>query len=412
MGSLNSFDWKTGACEISAAPKQNLTRVTVASDWGALWDYETLILTDPLAVYGDLLPLFSSSALNLVNVECALGENGAPIRKGGPNLRAPRQAVQALTPFQVACLANNHIMDFGPESLCETIGILHNAGLQTVGAGMDGAAAREPFHVQIKNTSLAVVNCAEGESCASLQNGPGANPFDIDATEKQIVALKRAGNSVLVVFHGGREYAPCPQPYTVEAMRRFADAGACAVIVHHPHVPQGIEIHNNAPIAYSQGNFVFRWVDTRNNDAYFGNHGYLAHLDFDGNELIRFSITPYEMKREGVYQLSGEARTHLMQKLQRVSELLSTPDTVEIMWNAFVDEFGETAMKSQLQSLLNCMDEDTPLGAARLHNIFYCAAHREQYLNGLRRLSQDTLGDSSDWARELVREWKATRNAE
>ena len=74
---------------------------------------------------------------------------------------------------------------------------------------------------------------------------------------------------MLVIFHGGREYAPCPPPYVVNALRRFARAGACAVVAHHPHVPQGIEIVEGVPIAYSQGNFVFRWAETRSDDQYF-----------------------------------------------------------------------------------------------------------------------------------------------
>jgi poly-gamma-glutamate synthesis protein (capsule biosynthesis protein) len=411
MEQMNAFDWKIGACEIAGAPKQNLTRVTVASDWGALWDYEALILDDPPAVYGDLLPLLREGDLNLVNVECALGEIGAPIRKGGPALRAPAQAVRSLVqaPFQVGCLANNHIMDFGPESLRETIGVLRGAGLQTVGAGMDGAEAREPLRLQIKNTPLAIVNCAEGEACASLQNGPGANPFDVEAIEKQVAALKAEGNAVLVIFHGGREYAPSPPPYVVNALRRFARAGACAVIAHHPHVPQGIEVYEGTPIAYSQGNFVFRWADTRNDNRYFNTVGYLAHLDFAGDTLARFSITPYKMKREGVFQLQGEERAHLLQRLERVSELLSTPGAVEAAWDAFGDSFGEAGLRNQLQSMLDRFDEDAPLVAAQLHNLFFCPAHRELYLNALKRRSNETLGDSPEWAKELVREWVAPR---
>ena len=35
------------------------------------------------------------------------------------------------------------------------------------------------------------------------------------------------------------------------------DAGADAVVGHHPHVLQGVEIHAGVPIIYSLGNFVF-----------------------------------------------------------------------------------------------------------------------------------------------------------
>jgi len=55
----------------------------------------------------------------------------------------------------------------------------------------------------------------------------------------------------------GTENARTPD----ESQRTFAhaliDAGADAVIGHHPHVLQGIERYGNGVIVYSLGNFVF-----------------------------------------------------------------------------------------------------------------------------------------------------------
>ena len=71
---MTSIDWQNGQYTAPGTdPSAPSFRVTVTSDWGALWDYETLMQEDALAVYGDLLPLFRKSDLNLVNVECALG---------------------------------------------------------------------------------------------------------------------------------------------------------------------------------------------------------------------------------------------------------------------------------------------------------------------------------------------------
>ena len=42
------------------------------------------------------------------------------------------------------------------------------------------------------------------------------------------------------------------------AIRHFAiDEGADLVIVHHPHIIQGVEVYNNKLIAHSLGNFIF-----------------------------------------------------------------------------------------------------------------------------------------------------------
>jgi hypothetical protein len=95
---MSTINWKNGVYKAPGTENSKSTfRVTIGADWGALWDYADVMQRDPLAVYGDLLPLFRESDLNIVNVECALGEKGAPIKKGGPNLRGADGTVRALS---------------------------------------------------------------------------------------------------------------------------------------------------------------------------------------------------------------------------------------------------------------------------------------------------------------------------
>src|SRR6266496_3474424 len=48
---------------------------------------------------------------------------------------------------RVVSLANNHILDFGPEGLADTIEALDAAGIAHSGAGLDEAEARRPAFV-------------------------------------------------------------------------------------------------------------------------------------------------------------------------------------------------------------------------------------------------------------------------
>lgn len=62
----------------------------------------------------------------------------------------------------------------------------------------------------------------------------------------------------LVVFlHAGQEFISTPSPRIREACRNLIDAGADAVISHHPHVVQGVEKYKHGLIAYSLSNLVF-----------------------------------------------------------------------------------------------------------------------------------------------------------
>ena len=50
-------------------------------------------------------------------------------------------------PFDVACLGNNHVLDFGVRGLRDTIELLHRQRIRTVGAGHTEDAAYAPLRV-------------------------------------------------------------------------------------------------------------------------------------------------------------------------------------------------------------------------------------------------------------------------
>ena len=45
---------------------------------------------------------------------------------------------------------------------------------------------------------------------------------------------------VVTVAHGGLEYVPFPPRLWQKILRSLVDAGADAVVCHHPHVAQGL----------------------------------------------------------------------------------------------------------------------------------------------------------------------------
>lgn len=397
---------------------RELYRITIGSDWAPIWSYEKLMKENASAVYGDLLPVFQQSDLNIVNVECIIGDAGAPIPKAGPCLKGETDiAIPALkaVPFHVATLANNHSMDYGPESLDFTIRKLREEGLATVGAGMDAAQAAQPLIISRKggDAPIAIVNFGEGEACASLDGGPGVNVYDVEIQEAQIRELKKAGHVVVAIFHGGREHAVMPPPYVVRGLRRLADAGADAVLAHHPHVPQGVEIHHGVPIAYSLGNFVFR----REDPGYYQTLGYLVHLDVDKNKVISAALTPYKMTESGVFSLQGEEKDGFLEDLKTLSNYLASPEAIETLWNAFADDSllmdsagvfqtGEKAVLEKLKYSLELYKSKPAVAISYFHHYFFAPAHREYFSDAFKRLKLGTFGNSPEWALELVRRWK------
>lgn len=396
-----TVNWQEGRWIFSEAPQDApKARLTFAGDWRPARVYKPLFEKDPTAAYGELLPVLRESDLRLVNVETTIGVRGAPIPKGGPNFQADPAFLKGLTavPFEVALLANNHSADHGPPSIQETVQHLENVGLQTVGAGMSGEAAAQPLILNVKGTSVAVINCAEGEEGRSVRGGPGVNGMNVPAQVAQIRQLKDLVDLTVVVFHGGREHLPSPPPYVTYAMRSFARAGADAVIAHHPHVPQGIEVVNGAPIVYSQGNFIF-WQT----EDYYKQVGYLVHLDVSKGQVAEMSLTPYQQTPQGLVHLAEPHRLALMQDLKVLSDRLKQDGGVEALWNAFLDRVD--AGTDQLKSVIQQVEKGNKKNGAYLHNLFFTPGHREMYIDGMKRFINGEMGTSPEWARQRLEQW-------
>ena len=64
-------------------------------------------------------------------------------------------------------------------------------------------------------------------------------------------------NAIVVCIHTGMEYRGKHDKDAADKANTLVASGADLVIMHHPHVLQGVEIINNRTVFYSMGNFVF-----------------------------------------------------------------------------------------------------------------------------------------------------------
>lgn len=159
---------------------------------------------------------------------------------------------------KVAVLANNHICDL-PGGITQTRMRLSEQGIQSVGAGDDLPEASAPARIIIDGREIIVIAFGwKTIQCQPVSNrSAGVQPLETRSVLKQIRALREdhPQSSIIPVFHWNYELEPHPQP----AHRRLAfaaiDAGADAVIAHHPHCVGGFEFHRGKLIAHSLGNW-------------------------------------------------------------------------------------------------------------------------------------------------------------
>lgn len=222
---------------------------------------------DPIYPFELVFDELSAADLTVGNLECALGQQGAPVDKGY-TFRAPPGAARsfAIAGFDLLSLANNHAMDYGPDALLEAISLLQTNHVQTVGAGENAEAASTPVVITVKQTSIAFlayvdvpveVRGFDARSWTATQNQPGLAWADPEQLEADIEVIRPLVDIVIVLLHSGYEYVVQPSGPQVRAAHTAIDAGADLVLGHHAHVLQGIEFYNQSVIVYGLGNFVF-----------------------------------------------------------------------------------------------------------------------------------------------------------
>jgi poly-gamma-glutamate synthesis protein (capsule biosynthesis protein) len=377
--------------------------VLVTSDWAPIRAFEPIVRDAPESIYGDLLPILRRADLRIVNCECALTSAKTPVWKSGAVFKGDPAHVAGLmtVPFDVACLANNHVLDYGVAGLRETLRVLARARIRTVGAGLTDAQALAPLSVRVNGQPIHVVNISEGEDLTASTGGPGVFGWNIPLAEAQTRALKKLGGVVIVIAHCGLEYVPFPPPYVVSAFRALIEAGADCVIGHHPHVPQGIEWWQGRPVIYSLGNFVFYQPTLLHHRKI----GFCAGLRCEGGRVAAVELHPYRITDAGLRCLDAKEARDFGKDLTRLSRPFATDAGPDRAWDAWLTHYGEAGFRAEVSGILEKMAADPRKGAAMFRNRITTMQHVEHWQSFLTRMVNGERGGYSQADYKLVEEY-------
>ena len=397
------MNWENGTWE-SPHKMDPVAEIIIAGDWAPIRDFSDTILANPEAIYGDLLPMLQDCHLRMVNLECPLVDDGTPVHKSGAVLKGVSGHISGLTavPFEVATLGNNHVFDYGIDAFVHTRDLLHQHGIQSTGAGMSLAEAEKPLKVTANGVNIGIISFSEGEDLSAASDGvPGVLGWEVDRVIEQVKEIRPHVHVIVVICHGGVEYIPFPPPYLSDALQRIANAGTDLVIGHHPHVPQGIQIHNNVPICYSLGNFVF----FQPTDLLYRKIGYLvkAGLTTDGVSTIR--IVPYEIGSNGLMLLKDDKLRRALKKIGDLSAPLTQTGGIADAWKGFLKHYGAGGFVNEISGLLDRFKNERPKGAAMFRNRLTTLQHHHHLADLMTRIMDGTLEDAPGWAVTFVDEY-------
>ena len=283
------------------------TSTPTQPEWTLLAGGDVLMdRTEPAGIdpFAGIEPPLATGDLAIVNVEMAISDRGAPIGKQF-TFRAPPSAAQRIADagIDVANLANNHAKDYGAQALTDTIASLEAAGVVALGAGANDT---EAFRHRVLEVDGGVTVAFVGVSMIvpwSFPAGPDTPGIATGTDPGRVLGSVRtaAGEAdvVIAVVHWGIEVATCPSPEQRAFAGALFDAGADAVIGHHPHVLQSIEFDDGRLVAYSLGNFVWhpRWSIT-------GETGVLQ-IDFAGDRILGWEFHPHLLDENGAPRPAG-----------------------------------------------------------------------------------------------------------
>ena len=403
-------DWKT--CSADDGFTGERKRIIFTGDWVPEWDaktvlpYAELLKKEPVGCYGDVLPLLQSVDLRVVNLECVLDPEGCPpARKGGPHLICRKEHLPALQAggFDVATLANNHTMDFGPEGYLRTKSILKKFGIRHFGAGMDDCEAWTPLILDLGGIRLGMVCFTEGHDLAAAAPGkPGTAGWDIERACATVRGLRKTCDVVIAIGHAGIEFTAHPSKYCVEAFRRVAVERPDAIIGHHPHVPQGFEIYGGVPIFYSLGNFLFH-MGTK---VLHRRHGYLVELEVSKSGVHGFTLHPYHVGDTGLRLLKGAVRKEFCALIKRVSRPFEPGEDLYAGFNAVLREHWTNGYPTRHFALvMKALEEDPMRAAVLLRNRLTVLQHLGLYLPMCERVLEGKIDDVEPWAAEIEHEY-------
>lgn len=359
------------------------------------------------AMLADVMDELSGNDLSLINLETPLTEADTPIPKSGPNLKVTPKCIELLKAggWDVAICANNHIGDYGPDVVMETLERLTAAGIAAVGAGANREAAEKPLVINKKGVKTAILAFAENEFGSADDHTPGANPLLPLRNIAQIRATAATADITLVLIHGGNEFNPIPSPRMIETYRAFAEAGASAVIAGHTHCPQGIEIWKGVPIIYSLSDFIF---DT--NDVYHGYnwwYGYMVRLGFTAGKAMKLEVIPHHCAphAEQVSLLRGEEREKFLIYLDHISHIITDHREVKKYFDAWCMK-NINGYFARLGIPFHPTDWNDPASVSNLmamRNLFTCEAHNELATTTLRILEERREAEASAYLPRLLR---------
>jgi poly-gamma-glutamate synthesis protein (capsule biosynthesis protein) len=210
-------------------------------------------------------PLFAKADAVVANYEAATGDVDPKAFRLA--YAAPRGWLEELPKagLRAVTVANNHACDLGEPGLDATLEGAAKSGLVALGA--DASDPWAPRAIVEQNgkriCAIAWTTLSNSEGACSKSRHLAVAPLSVVGKQRIDRAFAKARtqcDATIAIFHGGAEYAP-QTTLVMDQAAHAAEAGADAVIIHHPHIASPVVLQptkdgRSVPLFASVGNLA------------------------------------------------------------------------------------------------------------------------------------------------------------
>ncbi len=225
------------------------------------FDRHTALVPPGQSPFQDALELFSTADILFGNMESIMLPSDFPKEFIAKNALCSEDHVAnfiADAGFDIMNMASNHVLDCGRAGMEHTRKRLESLGVRVTGVSKRNFSPHVPVFCDLNGLRFAFLGFLEENNCTHAAEGDRISYLSGEKSVELARELSKQCDCLVMSIHADMEFQPAPSLPKVELCRKLADAGARIVLCHHPHCPQGVELHNGSLIAYSLGNFHFR----------------------------------------------------------------------------------------------------------------------------------------------------------
>jgi poly-gamma-glutamate capsule biosynthesis protein CapA/YwtB (metallophosphatase superfamily) len=268
----------------------------------------------------------------IVNLETSITRS-EDYEPKGINYRMSPENADCLKAAAIDCcvLGNNHVLDWGPRGLLDTLAALEHLGIKTAGAGRSPTQAGMPATLEIAGKgrvlvfSFASLTSGVPQGWAATETHPGVNllPDISEATALRIadgIARVRKANDIIVVsVHWGSNWGyGITGPQRTFARALVEAAGVSIVHGHSSHHPKAIEVFRDRLILYGCGDFLNDYEGISGYEKYRDDLVVMYFVDVEpAGNVCALQLVPLQIRKFQLVRPSDQDVRWMQRRLDR-----------------------------------------------------------------------------------------------